>query len=312
MKKKLAILMATYNGEKYIREQLESILSQTYQDFDLYIRDDNSKDNTVEIINEYTKRYPNKIFIEVDKKIARGAYKNFMFLLEYVKNIQKYDLFMFSDQDDVWIKDKVETVVNKYNEQLNNDIPILIHTDLYVVDKNLNIISNSFVKYSKLRTEYTDFNKYLVQNNVTGCTMLINKKLVDLINFKIEYIIMHDWYFALIASAFGKVIYIDKPTINYRQHGDNTVGAKSGNGIRYLYSKISQSDNVKESIKNLYKQAKSFKEIYYDKLDNKNKKIIMDFLCMEKNNKFYKIKTIVKHRIYKQGIRRIIGEFIYF
>lgn len=312
MKKKLAILMATYNGEKYIREQLESILSQTYQDFDLYIRDDNSKDNTVDIINEYTKRYPNKIFIAEDKKIARGAYKNFMFLLEYVKNIQKYDLFMFSDQDDVWIKDKVETVVNKYNEQLNNDIPILIHTDLYVVDKNLNIISNSFVKYSKLRTEYTDFNKYLVQNNVTGCTMLINKKLVDLINFKIEYIIMHDWYFALIASAFGKVIYIDKPTINYRQHGDNTVGAKSGNGIRYLYSKISQSDNVKESIKNLYKQAKSFKEIYYDKLDNKNKKIIMDFLCMEKNNKFYKIKTIVKHRIYKQGIRRIIGEFIYF
>lgn len=311
MKKKLAILMATYNGEKYIKEQIESILSQTYQEFDVYIRDDNSKDNTLNIINEYARKYPNKIFIVKDENIAKGAYKNFMLLLEYVKKMDKYDLFMFSDQDDVWLKNKVEIVVNKYNEQLDKNMPILIHTDLYVVDKDLNIISNSFVKYSKLRSDYTEFNKYLVQNNVTGCTMLINKKLVNLVNFKIEYVIMHDWYFALIASSFGKVIYIDKPTINYRQHGDNTVGAKSGKGIKYLYSKISQKDNVKESIKNLYKQSKSFKKIYYDKLNDKNKKVIMDFLCMENNNRIYKIKTIIKNKMYKQGIIRIIGEFIY-
>lgn len=311
MNNKLAILMATYNGEKYIKEQIESILSQTYQEFDVYIRDDNSKDNTLNIINEYARKYPNKIFIVKDENIAKGAYKNFMLLLEYVKKMDKYDLFMFSDQDDVWLKNKVEIVVNKYNEQLDKNMPILIHTDLYVVDKDLNIISNSFVKYSKLRSDYTEFNKYLVQNNVTGCTMLINKKLVNLVNFKIEYVIMHDWYFALIASSFGKVIYIDKPTINYRQHGDNTVGAKSGKGIKYLYSKISQRDNVKESIKNLYKQSQSFKEIYYDKLNDKNKKVIMDFLCMENNNRIYKIKTIIKNKMYKQGIIRIIGEFIY-
>ena len=232
MNNKVAILMATYNGEKYLKEQIDSILNQTYQDFVLYIRDDNSTDNTNNIISEYIEKYPNKIVQVRDEKIAKGACNNFMFLLEHVYNLNIFDMFMFSDQDDFWLEDKVEVVVNEYNKVENKEQPILIHTDLNVVDSNLNIMDESFIKYSNLDGNANKFNNYLIHNNVTGCTTFINKSLVDLTKFNVNNILMHDWYFALIASAFGKVIFIDKPTIKYRQHGKNVLGAKKVNGIK--------------------------------------------------------------------------------
>lgn len=278
----VAILMCTYNGEKYIEEQIESILNQTYQNFVLYIRDDGSTDNTKKIISYYTKKYKNKIIEITDKKVAHSASKNFMFLLENVYKLNKFDIFMFSDQDDYWEKNKVKDTIDEYNKITNKDIPILIHTDLIVADSKLNTINLSFIKYSNLSTKRSSFFHYLIQNNVTGCTMLVNKNLVDLINFNIEYIRMHDWYFALIASAFGKIVFIDKPTIKYRQHSNNVLGAKDNRGIRRLYNLLKNYKKIKISIDELTKQAESFKKSHYDMLDYKNKKALNKFIKFRK------------------------------
>ena len=285
-KNSVAILMCTYNGEKYIKEQIDSLLNQTYQNFVLFIRDDNSTDNTKEIINYYVKEYDGKVIEIVDDKIANSASKNFMFLLESVYKLDKFDIFIFSDQDDYWEKDKVKVTVDEYNKIKNKDIPILIHTDLTVVDSKLNIINSSFMKYSNLSAKRNKFIHYLIQNNVTGCAMLINKSLAHLIKFDIEYIRMHDWYFALIASAFGKVIYIDKQMVKYRQHSNNVLGAKNNRGIRWLYNLLKNYKATKKSIVELFMQAESFKKSYFNTLSNKNKKTL---------NNFIKLKVITKN-----------------
>jgi len=307
---KVAVLIATYNGEKYFKEQVESVLNQTYKNIVIYIRDDDSTDNTKKIINEYVKKYPDKIIQVKDNKIAKGACKNFMYLLEYVYNLNKYDIFMFCDQDDVWLENKIGITVSEYNKVKNKNEPILIHTDLNVVNEELNLIDKSFFKYSNLNSNYNKINNYLIQNNITGCTILINKSLVDLIKFDIKDICMHDWYFALLASTFGNVIFINKPTIKYRQHANNVIGAKKANGIKRIYNMIMKKHIVKENLSKVFIQAESFKNNHYASLDEEKKKIIDEFVKLNKVNKIEKIKIIVRNRFYKQGIVRVIGEFI--
>ena len=308
---KIAILMATFNGERFLKEQIDSILNQTYQEFVLYIRDDNSTDNTNIIIKEYMEKYPDKIVEVNDDKIAKGACKNFMFLLEYVYKLKKHDVFMFADQDDFWLADKVDCTINEYNKVEDKEQPILIHTDLNVVDSKLNLINKSFLEYSNLNGNYNKFNNYLIQNNVTGCTTLINKNLVDLIKFDIKDIRMHDWYLALLASAFGKVIFVDKPTIKYRQHGNNVLGAKRIRGIKGIYNKLVKNNTIKEDLDKVFEQAYSFKVNHYDMLSEQNKDTLDNFCKIKKANKLNKIKIINKNKFYKQWKIRLIAEFIF-
>ena len=123
---------------------------------------------------------------------------------------------------------------------------------------------------------------------------------------------MHDWYFALLASAFGKVIYINKQTIKYRQHGGNVVGAKKAKGIKYYYNKLFNDKEIKKNIEELYNQAKTFDILYGTRLKENDKKIIKDFIEMEHKSRIRKIYTIIKDKMYKQGFSRVIGEFILF
>ena len=318
MDNEVAILLATYNGERYLEEQIESIIEQTYKNWVLYIRDDNSKDGTQKIIDKYIKKYPNKIIQIIDNITTNDACKNFMCLLEKVHKEKKYKMYMFCDQDDVWLKDKIEIMVNKYLEVENKEKPILIHTDSYVVDSNLNIICNSSIKYSGLNSKRKKFNSFLIQNNTRGCTILINNKLANLVKLDIENIIMHDWYFALIASAFGEIIYINKPTIKYRQHSNNVLGATTYRGIGNLFRRAIKfikkifSTNKKDIIfDEAYSQAESFRNYYYDMLDDNKKHIIDEFCSMNKCNKITKIYKVVKYKFFRHGLVRNIYEILY-
>lgn len=321
MNKEVAILMATYNGEKYLEEQIESIIDQTYKNWILYIRDDNSQDDTQKIIDKYVKRYPRKIVQIKDDIIANGACKNFMCLLENVHKNKKHKMYLFCDQDDYWLKDKIEKTVNEYFKIINNEKPILIHTDLYVVDSKLNLISNSFIKYSGLNGKCKKFNNYLIENNATGCTMLINDRLADLVKYNIKNIMMHDWYFALIASAFGEVVFLNKATIKYRQHSNNTLGAKTNRGFKNLYKiikKAIKNNSIIKGIKGekrysdtLFKQAESFRKCYYNMLDDNKKTIIDEFCLINKSNKMTRIYRIIRYGFYKQGLIKLIGELLF-
>ena len=139
----LSILLATYNGENYLAEQLDSLLSQSYSDFKIYVSDDCSKDKTRNIISDYAKKYPDRI-IDLNNEQHFGSAKlNFFSLVEKVDS----DLYMFCDQDDVWLPNKVQKTIETYNRVDDKEKPVLVHSDLNVVDTNLRILDTSFFHF---------------------------------------------------------------------------------------------------------------------------------------------------------------------
>ena len=173
------ILLATYNGELYIDAQLKSLFEQSFQNFNLIIRDDGSKDRTLEIIHQYQELYPERIKVITDNDRGLGPAGNFGRLMKY----STASYIMFCDQDDIWLENKIEKTFNtikKMEEEYGVDCPILVHSDLIVVDKNLEVIQQSMSKGQKLESHQNEFHQLLIQNNITGCTMMINQSLLNL------------------------------------------------------------------------------------------------------------------------------------
>lgn len=226
---RIAILLATYNSERFLTEQIDSILNQSYQNWILYIRDDGSSDRTLEIIGEFQQSYPDKIRLIKDGERGLGAYHNFIRMLYTVDA----DFYMFSDHDDVWLPDKVLLSVNMIKdsiEKYGNNIPLLVHSDMKVVDENLNTINSSFWKYCRLLPNHVRFEELIFCNSVNGCTILINQKAKDISLSNISYCVMHDVLLAQSVSAGGgKIVKVDEPTLLYRQHFNNVVGAVNAN-----------------------------------------------------------------------------------
>lgn len=303
----VTILLAVYNGERFLREQIDSLLTQTVKDIKIIIRDDGSKDGSRAIIERFCSEYPQKIF-EIKGAPTGSAAANFSELLKCCDD----DYIMFCDQDDVWLCDKVEKTLDamKKAEAHHPDVPILVHSDLSVVDGNLSVISQSFFDYQRVYQNKISFSRLLVQNYVTGCTVMINRKLAHLCGHMPRECVMHDWWLALIAVAFGKIVCIDEQLMLYRQHSDNQVGAKASNTIAYIKRKIQAFDTLKKNYNATYIQARAFKNLFYDKLNPKNREILDAYCCMPQKNKLQRIQLMRKHDFRKGTILRILGQYI--
>lgn len=257
----VTILLATYNSSKFLREQLDSLFQQTFREWTLVIRDDGSSDETIAIIKEFQQEFPNILLLEdTDKNM--GASKSFMRLLE--KTDSSY--YFFCDHDDIWLPNKVRDSLDlmKKTELGNIMKPVIIHSDLKVVDKNLNIISNSFWKSSGIKPNYLE-NKNLIQvfNCVTGCTMLFNKTVKELAFPYPASIPMHDWWLAIVTLRNSGIIrHIDQPTILYRQHGSNEVGARMIN-FSYFIKKLRTISNTLEGHKSIRNFLQDIKGINF-------------------------------------------------
>lgn len=232
----IAILMSTYNGERYLHEQINSILSQTCEDWQLYVRDDGSKDDTLTILKNYAAEHPKKIHVVEDVKENMGAGRSFMYLLEVVEA----DYYMFSDQDDVWMNDKIERTLKKVQcmeNEFGQEVPIGVFTDLTVVDSNLKVLMPSLWKADNRHPEYIrDFYMQWTNRHATyGCTQMINRaaKSVVLPYRQFEGVMgAHDNWVEYILIWLGKYDYLEESTILYRQHGTNVVGANFGHTIK--------------------------------------------------------------------------------
>ena len=217
---KVDILLATYNGEQFLKSQIDSILNQTYTDFRLLISDDHSSDSTVSILKEYAKLDKRIVLFFQEKNL--GIMKNFEFLLSKVES----DYYMFSDQDDVWNEDKIMLSI----EKLENTSSDIVFSDLEVVDTDLNVIYDSYWKlkgfYKKIK-KYNSFEALYLTNYVTGCTMISKSEYInECLPFPDSKYILYDYWIALILSKSHKISYIEKPLIKYRQHKHNTIGSK--------------------------------------------------------------------------------------
>ena len=222
---KYVILMATYNGAEYITEMLDSLESQTRQDFKCYIHDDGSTDDTVSIIENWIADKKNYELMEFEP--CGGAKYNFMEMLSRLEA----DYYMMADQDDVWAPTKVEKLIHKI-EQVTRDrtyVPCAVHCDMFVVDDNLTLISDSFIKYIGRDIYRNKLSQLLIDNPAAGTTMIINKALRDkaIECNDVSKIPMHDQWIMCVAAATGMIHVIDEPLVYYRQHSDNVMGAKT-------------------------------------------------------------------------------------
>lgn len=287
------ILLATYNGEKYLKEQLDSILNQSYSNFRLLISDDCSKDTTKNILEEYKKKDKRIQVFYQEKNL--GYVKNFEFLLTKVEN----EIYALSDQDDVWNYDKIENTYNKMIED-NSD---LVFTDLEVVNENLGTTIESFNDYMLLSRK---INKYIdnyqlqyLYNCITGCTLMSKKKfLKDIIPIPTDskYVI-HDSWIGLVVSMKGKVSYLNEKTIKYRQHGNNQVGTEK---LSHKFTNIQQVRNLFIDVKlQLFRTYVKNDYIFPEELKEQNKEALNYFEMINKKKWFNFKKWNVFRKIYK-------------
>ncbi|WP_322151482.1 glycosyltransferase family 2 protein [Paratractidigestivibacter sp.] len=259
------ILMATYNGERFVGDQIESIQAQTYQNWRLLVSDDCSADGTVDVVRRYATG-DGRIRIVSEGVRHGGAKENFFALM--AESDAPYA--MFCDQDDVWLPRKVEkslAAVVELEARHGADVPLLVFCDMKVVDGQLNVVHESFERSSYFDPSRLALHQLIAHNIAAGCCMLFNRTL--LLNCRRSTgngAEMHDWWAMLVASAFGYIVYIAEPLSLYRQHGHNQVGANE-------YSPVDRARNIEFMAHQFIltaKQAHAFRLCYDDKLDRCN------------------------------------------
>lgn len=225
--KKVAILLATFQGQKYLSEQLDSFLEQTHPNWELWVSDDRSSDDTIKILDSYREKFPiNKLNISSGPEL--GFVENFLSLTCSTSICAEY--YAYSDQDDIWLANKLETAVQSLNSLAQN-VPALYCSRTCLVDKFDNEIG-----YSPLFNKPPSFANALIQNIGGGNTMVFNRATRDLLHETIDFSpgISHDWWaYILVSGCGGNVIYDATPTVRYRQHDSNLVGMNSSWSARF-------------------------------------------------------------------------------
>lgn len=229
---RVAICLASYNGVKYISQQLDSILEQSFSNWVLFIRDDGSIDGTPEIIADYVKQHPGKIVLVEDEKALHDCSLNFFELLRHAHKYPQFEYFMFCDQDDVWNSNKIELEIDEIvrKEQLcAAGTPALVITDCSIVNERLEVIHPSLGANRPFRAGEISLVQCLVNNVGQGATMLLNRTLAsEVLAFNLETSLwMYDYLVMITALGLGVVSYLDVPTMKYRQHGANVSGANN-------------------------------------------------------------------------------------
>ena len=305
---KVQILLACYNGEAYITQMVESLITQDYKNTQIVLSDDHSSDGTWAILEQLAKTYPDQVQCYRPQQRCGSAQKHFMHLLRQFRDAP---YVMFCDQDDVWHADKVRKTLACMQKIEKAGEPCLVHTDLRVVNQDLQEISPSFCSHSGLDGNRLALNQLLVQNVVTGCTVMLNRPLAELACREVDEasMMMHDWWLALLASACGKIAFMPEATIDYRQHGNNAVGAKDVHSASFLWKRL-RSGQMRRSIHDAVRQAEMFAQVYNDVLTPSQKDLIRAFAETTKVGFFRRNRIYIRYGLLKKGAVRVIAQLM--
>lgn len=308
-KSKVLILLAAYNGKDYIRQMIASVLSQTYQNFQLILSDDGSSDGTVQILEEFAQSNPDRVVHYRSGQRFGSAQKHFMHLLSCFHN-EPY--IMFCDQDDIWHPHKIEkTLAIMMQTERDAETPALVHTDLRVVDSQGKLIAPSFCDHTGIDGNRVQLNQLLVQNVVTGCTMMFNRRLAELASCSVDAdaILMHDWWLALLASCCGTTAFLDEATIDYRQHGTNSVGAKNVRSLGYCLDRL-LSKGMRQSLDAAAVQTLEFLRIYDAVLSDAQKELLAAFGSTCGASVISRDRVYLKYGLLKKGFVRVCSQLL--
>jgi len=308
MTAQIDILLATYNSADFLAQTIDSVLQQDSTDWRLLISDGGSTDATLEIVDQYAKQQPEKIIL-IPSESPLSARENFSALLDKSSS----DYVMFCDHDDIWLPSKISqtwAAMKHAQQQYGPQTPLLVFTDSKVADQNCNILSNSNLSYQNLNSERLNLNQLLLQNVPSGCTMMINRALVDLSRPIPPQAAMHDHWVSLVAAAFGKIIFLDEPTLLYRQHDDNYYGA-SNYGWGHFYRRYRQGTGAaRERLRQYIDQAETFYDRYAQSLQPQYRQMLAELSQWHQLSWLGRRRLLLKHRILKTGFRRNLGLFL--
>ena len=266
----ILIMMATYNGEKYISKQVETIINQTYTNWELIIRDDCSTDNTLGIIKDYVKKDSRIKYILSDSE-KHGAYYNFFGLINYAKKIKEYDFYVFADQDDEWDNMKLEEYLKFYDSKVNEDIPVLIYGNMRIIDENGKVTSQNMDELTGI--SYTNVTTSFFSHKVYGCTVLFNFKLLKSL----------------------PVIENNNEVLGYLSH-DNFVTKWAG--IKRILRRVSKIDDLAKDHALTYNQTLATIEIMKrENLSNEQLKLLQKIEETLLKGGFFGLKTVNSYRV---------------
>jgi len=283
------ILLASFNGERFLREQMDSIIAQSHDDWHLIIRDDGSTDSTLEILREYSEKYKSKLTIIDDGLGGLGARGNFSRLMEY----STAPYILFSDQDDIWEKDKVKDMLTAIQQaESKNQVsatetpePTCVFSDLAMINENGELIAPSLWEKESIDPTRVLLGQLLVQNVPYGCTMIINRSLLDLATPIDGRALLHDHWLALLSAAAGRILSFNKATIRHRIHDTNA--SRGENPIRkereQSVSAVITNKNFNHYFSKLQEQALSVKERLLERnIANGSAAVLDDFINLRR------------------------------
>ena len=305
----ILILLAAYNGAAYLRPMVDSLLAQEGPSVQIILSDDGSSDETPDILAQYAAGYPETVIHYRSGQRFGCAQKHFAHLLERFRDA---DYVMFCDQDDIWHKDKVRKTLALMLETERPGVPTLVHTDLRVVDREGKELSPSFCLQSDLDGDRMALNHLLVQNVVTGCTVMINRPLAELAcrcRLLDADMVMHDWWLALLAAACGNTAFLKEATIDYRQHGNNSVGAKNVRSPAYLLHRL-RSQKMRGAMKAAAQQAESFLLCYGDALSEEQNRLLAAFAATKDAGILRRDRIYLQYGLLKKGLVRRTAQLL--
>jgi len=316
------VLLATYNGACFLKEQVDSILGQDYGNIRILARDDGSSDKTVQILEQYSQRFPDRFRVMPSGPSTGSPKNNFLILMKAATA----DYVCFCDQDDVWLPDKVSRTkqnMDRLQQRWGEKVPLLVFTDLHLTDDKLEIVHDSFWAYMSIDPERIyRLPQLMVQSVVTGCTVMLNRALLELALRMPEDAYMHDRWVSWLASFMGKVGIERTQTVYYRQHDRNAVGTGSDirgdnreRSQRSLWQKIRQpriapAHVIRWDISQ--RQARAFLREHREELPPKKLALVRGFLrCQTSRNRLTRIATFIRYRFFYVGVKANVALIIH-
>lgn len=300
----LDILLATYRGGRFLRQQLDSLLAQSDCDFRVLARDDGSDDDTTAILAEYAARHPGWLEVLPGDGVPRGARGNFAELLSHGRAAYA----MFCDQDDRWHADKIaasRAAMSDLERSYGGKAPLMVHADLRVVDATLAPIDDSLARLLRLDlVRGTQLNRLLMHNAVTGCTMLMNRALIEAARPIPPASPMHDWWVALVASSLGHIGVLERPLIDYRQHDGNALGAMGMSWPRVIGKATSSRGVIRERLERGWQQADELLTRHGDRMDPARAELCHAFVAMRGQGFWRRRQTLLRHGFWMNGLAR--------
>lgn len=289
------ILLSLFGTSPFLPEMLRSLQKQSLQGASLICRKDAPCD---ELIRPLRCMHFARV-LKGDEHL--GVTVSYWELLKH----STAEYTMFADQDDVWHANKIAVTLDamrKLEDTHGKKTPLLVHTDLQICDEKLNVLHKSFIRFQALNPNLTQLRHLMIQNNVTGCTMMINKALKQLLRPFPAEAICHDWYIALVAASFGKVFFLPEATVDYRQHDNNVFGAK-GRWPQKIHHEI-----LRKLLTQTQRQAGAFARQYADLLSRKQTDLLLVWAeCETESSYIKKLKQVLKYRLRKNDLIRTVG-----